>query len=337
MLAKGVVQVSEQRTRNITFGQAIRTAIREEMRRDEKVILFGEDVAQYGGVYGATTGLQREFGEDRVRDTPISEMAIAGMAVGAALGGYRPIVEIMYCDFLTQASDAIVNHAAKWRYMTGGQFTLPLVVRSPGGGGAGYAAQHSQNLEAWFAHIPGLKVVMPGLPRDARGLLKAAVRDDNPVVFIEHKAHYGYKGTVPTDEEVIPLGVADVKREGSDCTLVSWSRTLTFALEAAEKLAEEGISVEVIDPRTLQPLDVDTICNSVAKTGHLIVAHEAAKFGGFGAEIAAQVMEHAWDALRKPPLRIGAPFVPLPYSYPMETFVIPQAGDIVEQVGRYLA
>jgi len=322
--------------RSITYAQAIRTAIREEMKRDERVILFGEDVGQYGGVYGCTTGLQREFGEERVRDTPISEMAIAGMAVGAALGGWRPIAEIMYCDFLTHAADAIVNHAAKWRYMSGGQFTLPLVVRAPAGGGAGYAAQHSQNLEAWFTHIPGLKVVMPGLPRDARGLLKAAIRDDNPVVFIEHKAHYTYKGDVPAEEEVIPLGVADVKREGSDVTLVSWSKTLTFALEAVEQLAQEGISVELIDPRTLQPLDIETICGSVAKTGRLVIAHEAVKHGGFGAEIAAQAMEQAWGSLKQPPLRIGAPFVPLPYSQPMETFVIPQVGDIVEGVRGYL-
>jgi pyruvate/2-oxoglutarate/acetoin dehydrogenase E1 component len=324
------------KVRHITFAQAVRTAIREEMKRDEKVILFGEDVGQYGGVYGATTGLQREFGEDRVRDTPISEMAIAGMAVGAAVAGYRPVAEIMYCDFLAQASDAIVNNAAKWRYMSGGQFTLPLVVRAPGGGGAGYAAQHSQSLEAWFTHIPGLKVVMPGLPRDARGLLKAAIRDDNPVLFIEHKAHYGYKGEVPAEEEVIPLGVADVKREGKDVTLVSWSKTLTFALEAAEQLAGEGVDVEVVDPRTLQPLDIDTICGSVAKTGRLVVAPEAVKFGGLGGEIVAQVTERVWDSLKQPPLRIGAPFVPVPYSEPMEMFVIPQAEDIVRQVKQYV-
>ncbi len=328
--------MAAQKMRNITFAQAVRTAIREEMKRDEKVILFGEDVGQYGGVYGATTGLQREFGEDRVRDTPISEMAIGGMAVGAALAGYRPIAEIMYVDFLAHAADAIVNNAAKWRYMSGEQFRLPLVVRSPGGGGAGYAAQHSQSLEAWFTHIPGLKVAMPGLPRDARGLLKAAIRDDNPVLFIEHKAHYGYKGEVPAEEEVIPLGAADVKREGKDVTLVSWSKTLTFAIEAAERLAQDGIDVEVVDPRTLQPLDIETICSSVAKTGHLVVAHEAVAFGGFGAEIVAQVTERAWDSLKKPPLRIGAPFVPMPYSEPMEMFVIPEAADIVKQVKRYL-
>ncbi len=328
--------MAEPRMRNITYAQAVRTAIREEMKADETVILFGEDVGQYGGVYGATTGLQREFGSERVRDTPISEMAIGGMAVGTALAGFRPIAEIMYCDFLAQASDAIVNNAAKWRYMSGGQVCLPLVVRSPAGGGAGYAAQHSQNLEAWFAHIPGLKVVMPGLPRDARGLLKSAIRDDNPVLFLEHKAHYTYKGEVPAEEEVIPLGVADIKREGKDVTLVAWSKTLTFCLEAVELLAEEGIDVELVDPRTLQPLDIETICASVGKTGHLVVAHEAVTFGGLGAEIVAQVVEHLWGSLRKPPLRLGAPFVPVPYSEPLERFVIPQVQDIVAGVKAHV-
>lgn len=324
------------RMRNITFAQAVRTALREEMKRDERVIVFGEDVGRYGGVYGCTTGLQREFGEERVRDTPISEMGIGGIAVGAALAGYRPVAEIMYADFLTHAADAIVNNAAKWRYMSGGQFRVPVVFRSPGGGGAGYAAQHSQSLEAWFAHIPGLKVVVPSVPRDARGLLKAAIRDDNPVVFIEHKAHYGFKGEVPAEGEVIPLGVAEVKLEGTDVTIVSWSRTLTFALEAAERLAGEGISAEVVDPRTLQPLDIGTICESVAKTRNLVVAHEAVVFGGFGGEIVAQVVKHAWESLDRPPLRIGAPFVPLPYSEPMETFVIPQVSDLVAGVRAYL-
>jgi pyruvate dehydrogenase E1 component beta subunit len=322
--------------RNITFAQAIRTALREEMKRDERVILFGEDVGYYGGVYGATVGLQKEFGEDRVRDTPISEMAIAGVAVGAALAGYRPVAEIMYCDFLAHAADAIVNNAAKWRYMSGGQFTLPVVFRSPGGGGAGYAAQHSQSLEAWFAHIPGLKVVAPSLPCDARGLLKAAIRDDNPVVFLEHKAHYTFKGEVPVAEEVIPLGVADVKRTGKDVTVVSWSKTLTFALGAAETLAAEGIDAEVIDPRTLQPLDIDAILESVGKTGHLVVAHEAVQFGGLGGEIVAQVAERALDSLKRLPVRVGAPFVPIPYSEPMELRVIPQIADIVEGVRRCL-
>jgi len=328
--------MAEGKLRNITYAQAIRTALREELKRDERVLLFGEDVGYYGGVYGATVGLQKEFGEDRVRDTPISEMAIAGVAVGAALAGYRPVAEIMYVDFLAHASDAIVNNAAKWRYMSGEQFRLPVVFRSPGGGGAGYAAQHSQSLEAWFAHIPGLKVAAPGLPRDARGLLKAAIRDDNPVVFLEHKAHYTFKGEVPVAEEVIPLGVAEVKRSGKDATVVSWSKTLTHALEAAETLAGEGIDVEVIDPRTLQPLDMATILASVGRTGRLIVAHEAVEFAGFGAEIVTQVVERGLDLLKRPPVRVAAPFVPIPYSEPMERFVIPQPTDIVAGVKRCL-
>ncbi|MBU0606716.1 MAG: alpha-ketoacid dehydrogenase subunit beta [Armatimonadetes bacterium] len=322
--------------RDLTVTAALHTALREEMKRDEKVVVFGEDIGVYGGVYGVTIGLQREFGPERVRDTPISEMAIAGMAVGAALAGYRPVAEIMYCDFLAHAADALVNNAAKWRYMSGGQYELPLVVRSPAGGGGGTAAQHSQSLEAWFTHIPGLKVVMPGTPRDARGLLKAAIRDDNPVVFIEHKHHYLYKGEVPAEEEVIPLGVARIAREGTEVTVVSWSRELTLCLEAAETLAAEGISVEVVDPRTLQPLDLDTICTSVAKTGHLVVAHEAVQFGGFGGEIVAQVVERVWSDLKKPPLRIGAPFCPVPFSEPMESFVLPQASLVAERIRRYL-
>lgn len=327
----------EQATRTVVFAQAIRTALREEMKRDERVVLWGEDIGVYGGVYGATTGLQREFGEDRVRDTPISEAAIAGMAVGAALLGLRPVVEIMYEDFLTHASDAIVNQAAKWRYMSGGQFSVPLVVRSPGGGGSGYAAQHSQNLEAWFAHVPGLKVVAPCMPRDARGLLKAAIRDDSPVVFLEHKSHYTYRGQIPREEEVIPLGVADVKRDGSDVTVVSWSRTLVHALEAAELLASEGISVEVIDPRTLLPLDDETIIASVAKTGRLVVAHEAHEPAGFGAEIVARVCEKAMGDLRKAPKRVCSRFCPLPYSEPLESYAIVGTQDIVEAVRGVLA
>jgi pyruvate/2-oxoglutarate/acetoin dehydrogenase E1 component len=323
--------------RHLTMTAALHTALHEEMQRDESVIVFGEDIGAYGGVYGVTIGLQREFGPDRVRDTPISEMAIAGMALGAALGGCRPVAEIMYCDFLTHAADAIVNNAAKWRYMSGGQYALPLVVRSPAGGGGGTAAQHSQCLEAWFTHIPGLKVVMPATPRDARGLLKAAIRDDNPVVFIEHKHHYLYKGDVPAEEEVIPLGVADVKREGTDFTVVSWSRPLTLCLEAATVLAAEGIGLEVVDPRTLQPLDTATICGSVAKTGRLAVVHEAVQFGGFGGEIVAQVVEQAWGDLKQAPLRIGAPFCPVPYSEPMESFVLPQVARIADRIREYLA
>ncbi len=325
-----------QDLRQVVYSQAIRTALREEMKRDERVVLWGEDIGVYGGVYGATTGLQREFGKDRVRDAPISEMAIVGAAVGAALLGMRPVVEIMYGDFLMHAADMIANQAAKWRYMSGGQFEMPLVVRAPGGGGSGYAGQHSQNIEAWFAHIPGLTVVAPCMPRDARGLLKSAVRDPNPVLFLEHKSHYTYKGPVPKEEELIPLGVADVKREGTDVTVVSYSRTLLWALEAAEQLAGEGVSVEVIDPLTLAPLDLETILASVRKTGRLVVAHEAHAFCGLGAEIAAQVTERAWGTLKAPPKRLGSKPVPLPYSEPLESYALVDADDIVRAVREVL-
>jgi len=321
-----------KKIREIIFAQAVRTGLLEEMRRDERVIVMGEDVGVYGSVYGVTKGLLREFGPERVRDTPISESAIAGMAVGAALVGLRPVVEIMYCDFLTQASDAIVNNAAKWRYMSGGQFKLPLVVRTPAGGATGYAAQHSQSLEAWMAHIPGLKVIMPSAPADARGLIKSAIRDDNPVVFIEHKTLYLRKGPVPAEETLVPIGKGDIKREGTDVTVVSWSEKVYYCLEAAERLADEGISVEVVDPRTLQPLDMDLILESVAKTGRLVVVHEAVTFGGFGAEIAAQVCERAFEHLKAPPVRVGAKFAPIPFAEPMESYVMPQVGDIVAAV-----
>jgi len=320
--------------REVIYAQAIRTALAEELKRDERVLVFGEDVGVYGNVYGVTKGLQREFGEERVKDTPISESAIAGIAVGAALMGMRPVAEIMYCDFLTQASDSIVNQAAKYRYMSGGQFSIPLVVRTPAGGGKGNAAQHSQSLEVWMAHIPGLKVIMPATPRDARGLLKAAIRDLNPVVFIEHKDLYFTKGEMPAEEEVIPIGVADVKRAGEDVTVVSWSKTLLHSLEAAEQLAQEGISVEVVDPRTLQPLDMDCILNSVRKTKRLVVAHEAVEFAGLGAEIAAQVGHRLFGELKAPIQRVGAKFAPIPFSQPLEHFVLPQTEDILEAVRR---
>jgi pyruvate dehydrogenase E1 component beta subunit len=323
-------------TREIVFAQAIITALAEEMRRDERVIVYGEDVGAYGGVYGATRGLQKEFGEQRVMDTPISESAITGLALGAALLGMRPVAEIMYCDFLTQASDQLVNNAAKYRYMSGGQLSVPMVIRTPAGGGTGNAAQHSQNLEAWMCHVPGLKVVMPSTPADARGLLKSAIRDDNPVVFIEHKKLYRMKGSVPAEETLIPLSIADIKRPGKDVTLVSWSYTIHLCLEAAEKLAQEGIDVEIVDPRTLQPLDIDTIIRSVEKTGRLAIAHEAVTFGGFGAEIAAQVTERAVHLLKHHVVRVGAKFVPQPYSDPLETFVLPKVDDIIQAVKQTL-
>ena len=323
--------------REIVFAQAIITALAEEMRRDPNVIVYGEDVGVYGGVYGATRGLQKEFGETRVLDTPISEIGITGLATGAAMLGMRPVAEIMYDDFLTQASDQLVNNAAKFRYMSGGQMAIPLVIRTPAGGGTGNAAQHSQNLEAWVCHIPGLKVVMPSTPADARGLMKSAIRDNNPVVFIEHKKLYRIRGPVPVEETLIPLGVADIKREGTDVTLVSWSYTVHQCLEAAERLAQEGgIAVEVVDPRTLQPLDIEAIMRSVDKTGRLVIAHEAVTFGGFGAEIAAQVTERAFDSLKHHVVRCGARFTPQPFSEPEETFVLPQVDDIIEAVKQAL-
>lgn len=322
--------------REIVFAQAIITALAEEMRRDERVIVYGEDVGVYGGVYGATRGLQKEFGEQRVMDTPISEVGITGLAIGAALLGMRPVAEIMYCDFLTQASDQLANNAAKFRYMSSGQLSVPLVIRTPAGGGTGNAAQHSQNLEAWFCHVPGLKVIMPSTPAEARGLLKSAIRDDNPVLFIEHKKLYRMRGPVPVEEELIPIGVADIKRAGKDVTLVSWSYTIHQCLEAAEKLAQEGLDVEIVDPRTLQPLDMEAIMRSVDKTGRLVIAHEAVTFGGFGAEIAAQVTERAFDSLKHHVVRVGAKFVPQPYSEPLETFVLPQVDDIIAAVKQTL-
>ncbi len=322
--------------RDIVFSQAIITALAEEMRRDPRVIVYGEDVAVYGGVYGATRGLLKEFGEQRVLDTPVSETAITGIAVGASLLGMRPVAEIMYCDFLTQASDQLANNAAKLRYMSGGQLSLPLVIRMPAGGGTGNAAQHSQCLEAWACHIPGLTVVMPSTPADARGLLKTSIRDNNPVLFVEHKKLYRMRGPIPVEETLIPLGVADIKRPGKDVTLVSWSYTLHLCLEAAEQLAQEGIEVEVVDPRTLQPLDMETIMQSVQKTGRLVIVHEAVTFGGFGAEIAAQVSERAFGALKHHVVRLGAKFAPQPFSEPLETFVLPQIQNILAAVKQTL-
>jgi len=317
--------------REVAYALAVRTALTEEMRRDERVFVMGEDIAVYGGVYGATRGLLHEFGEKRVRDTPISEAAIAGMAAGAALGGLRPVAEIMYCDFLSIALDAIANNAAKLRYMSGGQLALPLVIRTSAGG-HGYAAQHSQSLEAWVAHIPGLKVVTPGTCADARGLLKSAIRDPNPVVVIEHKALYETRGLMPAEERLEPLGVARVARAGDAVTLVSWSAMAGVCLEAAEELAREGIEVEVIDLRTLLPLDIETVLASVRKTGRLVVAHEAVQYGGFGGEVVAQLAERAWGHLKAPPLRVGSRFAPIPFAEPLESYVLAGKHDIMEAV-----
>src|SRR5581483_8846065 len=274
---------------DMTFALAIRTALAEEMRRDPRVFLIGEDIGVYGGAFGITDGMLAEFGPERVRDTPISEQAIVGAAIGAALGGMRPVAEIQFFDFILLAMDQLANQAAKIHYMFGGQISVPIVVRSPAGSGTGAAAQHSQSLEALFAHIPGLKVVAPSTPADAKGLLLASIRDPNPVLFVEHKLLYKTVGPVPDGNAPIPLGVADVKRPGKDVTVVATQIMVPRALAVAERLAGEGIDVEVIDPRTLMPLDQGTIDTSVRKTGRLVIAHEAVKAGGIGAELAARI------------------------------------------------
>jgi pyruvate/2-oxoglutarate/acetoin dehydrogenase E1 component len=322
---------AQTETRVITYAEALNEALREEMRRDPAVFVMGEDVAVWGGggVFGVTKGLVEEFGTERVRDTPISEEAIAAVAVGAAATGSRPVAEIMYVDFIGLAMEPIVNQAAKLRYMFGGKAKVPMVIRAQEGAGRGNAAQHSQSLEAWFCHIPGLKVITPSTPADAKGLLKSAIRDDNPVIFLEHKVLYFSKGPVPADEHVVPLGVADIKREGTDVTIVGIHTMVGKALQAAEQLESEGISVEVIDPRTLVPLDEETIVESVKKTGRLIVSHEAYTRSGFGAEIISRVVESAFDYLDAPPLRVCARDVPVPYSAVLETAALPQVDDLV--------
>ncbi len=319
-------------TREITYVMALNEALREEMRRDPRVFVMGEDVAIWGnkgGVYGVTQGLYEEFGPERVRDTPISEEAIVGTAVGAAVTGMRPVAEIMYIDFMALAMDPLVNQGAKLRYMFGGKARVPVVIRTQEGAGRGIAAQHSQSLEAWFVHIPGIKVAVPSTPADAKGLLKAAIRDDNPVMFIEHKMLYATKGPVPEGEYIIPFGQADVKREGTDVTFIGIHTMIPKGLAAAEKLAAEGISVEVIDPRTLVPLDVETIVNSVKKTGRVVIAHEAYARGGVAGEIAMQIMEHAFDYLDAPIVRVAGRNVPVPYNLRLERAAIPQEEDIV--------
>lgn len=322
--------------REITYAQALREALREEMKRDESVILIGEDIGIHGGAFSVTKGLIEEFGPERVRNTPISEAGFVGAAIGAALTGLRPIAEIMYIDFSTIAMDQIVNQAAKLRFMTGGKTCVPLVLRTQGGAGRGNAAQHSQSLEAWYAHIPGLLVVMPSSPYDAKGLLKSSIRDNNPIIFIEHKLLYATKGEVPDEgqEYLVPIGKADIKRKGSDVTIVTWSLMVRKALSAAEMLAEDGIAAEVVDVRTLRPLDTETIVESVKRTGRCIVVHEACKTGGFGAEVVARVVEEAFDYLDAPVLRVAAADTPIPYSKTLEDWVIPSEADIVSAVRR---
>ncbi len=316
--------------REIPYAQALQEAMREEMERDERVFIFGEDVGLYGGAYGATRGLYEEFGEWRVLDTPISEATVGGAAVGAAMAGMRPVAEIMYVDFTPLAMDQIANQGAKNRYMFGGKTTVPMVIRTEGGAGRAIAAHHSQSLEALWTHFPGIYVVMPSTPYDAKGLLKAAIRDDNPIMFIEHKMLYKEKGPVPEEEYTIPLGVADVKREGADVTLVTYSRMVLRALEAAEILAEEGIDVEVVDLRTLKPLDIDTVINSVVKTGRFVGVTEGYENTSFINEVMAQVNDLAFDWLDAPMVRVAAANVPVPRAEILEDMAIPNVGRIVE-------
>jgi pyruvate/2-oxoglutarate/acetoin dehydrogenase E1 component len=314
--------------RKLTYREAIREALREEMKRDPSVFIMGEEIAEYGGAYKVTTGLVDEFGHERVRNTPLAEASIAGAALGAAIAGMRPVAEIMYIDFSFIAADQIVNQVAKLRYMTGGLIKVPLVIRTQGGGGTSAGPHHSQSLEAIYTHIPGLLVVIPSNAYDAKGLLKSSIREDNPVIFIEHKKLYGEVYEVPEEEYLLPLGKAEVKRQGKDVTVVTYSRCVNYALKVAEELANDGTELEIIDLRTLKPLDEDTVLNSVKKTGKAIVVHEACRTGGFGAEIAATVAEKAFDFLDAPIKRVAAPDSPIPFSPKLESYILPNEDDI---------
>jgi pyruvate/2-oxoglutarate/acetoin dehydrogenase E1 component len=317
--------------REITYREAVREALTQEMRRDERVFLMGEDIGVYGGAFGVTLGMVDEFGPERIRETPISEGAIAGAAVGAALVGMRPVAEIMFMDFVTIAMEQIVNQGAKLRYMFGGHATVPMVLRTPAGSGTGAAAHHSQSLEAWLVHVPGLKVVMPSTAYDAKGLLVSSIRDPNPVMFVEHKLLYPLKGHVPEESYEVPIGKAEVKREGTDLTIVATSITVPRALEAAEVLSQEGIEVEVVDPRTLKPLDVETIEASVIKTGRVMIVHEAPVTGGFGGEVAAQIAgSKAFEYLEAPIKRFCGLDTPIPYNRMLEYYTVPQPETIAD-------
>ena len=316
----------------LTYAQALNDALREEMRADPRVFLMGEDIGHHGGIFRVTKDLIDEFGPERVRDTPISESGFVGLGIGAAMAGMRPVVELLFMDFALVAADQIVNQAAKLRYMSGGRVAVPIVIRAQQGGGRGNGAQHSQSFESWFAQVPGLIVVAPATPHDAKGLLKSAIRAGNPVVFIEHKLLYNTKGEVPEGEHTIPIGKAEIKRDGRDITIVSYSRTLLFALEAAEQLAQQGIEAEVIDLRTIEPLDMETIIQSIKGTARLLVVHESHSHCGLGAEIIARVYEQAPDALVTPARRLGAKHVPIPVAEPLENVVLPQPSDIVRAV-----
>lgn len=324
--------------KKMTVREALNLAMDQEMERDERVIIMGCDVGIKGNPFGVTLGLANKYGLDRVIDTPISEPAFTGMGIGAAATGMRPIVEIMFCDWVTLASDQIVNMAAKMRYMFGGKVEMPLVIRIPMGAGGGQAAQHSQSLEAWFNHIPGLKIVAPYFPEDCKGLLKAAIRDNNPVLFFENKRTYSVKGEVDEDaEHIIPIGKARIIREGNSVTLVTYSSMVKVCLDAADELKDEGIACEVIDLRTLLPLDYDTVIASLAKTGRIAIVHEAAKRGGIGSDIIAELNERAFDLLDAPPLRVGALNVPIPYNETLENVVLPDKENVKQAVYKLLS
>ena len=312
---------------------ALNLALKEELARDNSVFLMGEEVAEYQGAYKVTRGLLEEFGPKRVIDTPITELGFAGLGVGAAMAGLRPIIEFMTFNFSILATDQIINSAAKMRYMSGGQFKIPIVFRGPNGSAYQVSSQHSQALESWYAYFPGLKVVMPSTPADAKGLLKSSIRDDDPVVFLEQERMYGMKGEVPEDDDfTIPLGVAEIKREGSDATIIARSLMVPTALQAAEQLEKEGISCEVIDPRTIRPLDINTIIESVKKTNRAVVAEESHPFASVGAEISAAITEHAFDYLDAPVKRISGADVPMPYAKNLEQLAIPGVARIVAAV-----
>jgi len=320
----------------ITMREALNQAMREEMKRDPNVFILGEEVAAYQGAYKITQGLLQEFGEWRVRDTPIAEEVIAGIAVGAAFIGFRPIAEMMTFNFSILALDMIVNHAAKYRYMSGGQIRCPMVLRGPSGAAAQVAAQHSQAFESWYAHVPGLVVVAPSTPKDAKGLLKSAIRDDNPVVFMENEVLYNFKGEVPDEEYHIPLCLSDVKRPGKDVTIVAWSRSVWTSQAAAEALAKEGIEAEIVDPRTLRPLDDEPIFESVRKTNRCVVVEEGWRYAGFGAEIADRVQRECFEDLDAPVLRVTAADVPMPYAKTLEKAYLPQPEKVVDAVKQVL-
>jgi pyruvate/2-oxoglutarate/acetoin dehydrogenase E1 component len=323
--------MSENGRGEITYLEAVREALTQEMRLDSEVFLIGEDIGVYGGAFGVTRGMLEEFGPERVRDTPISEAAIAGAATGAALMGMRPVMEIMFMDFLTISMNQLVNQAAKIRFMFGGKASIPMVIRAPAGSGTGAAAQHCQSLEAWFIHTPGIKVVAPATPHDVKGLLITAIRDNNPVLFMEHKLLYRTKGLVPEEDYAIPLGQAQIRREGGDLTVLAYSIMVPRALEAAGELASQGIEIEVIDLRSLKPLDKEAIVRSVSKTGRVLILHESPRTGGFGGELAAVVAEsEAFDYLDAPIRRLAGRDIPIPYNRTLERATVPQVEDIVE-------